>query len=1219
MRRKHYYLLLYIFFLLWATHTNAQSNRREIRSSNLYQSNYQRINTCASSYHSFEIRNGSLWAYGFNAVGQLGDSTNIQRNEPVQIGVENNWVVVAAGYWHSVGIKSNGTLWACGWNNEGRLGDGTFTNAIRMMMAQIGTDSSWVSVVTGENHTLALKADGTLWAWGSNVYGQLGDGSLVNKNVPVQIGTEHNWTAVSAGRSHSLALKADGSLWAWGDNEFGQCGFFSPSYSTVPLRVGTDNSWVKISAGYTYSLGLKANGSLWSWGQNSSFALGNGISSNKSNPVQIGIGSIWKCMSAGKNHGAAIKSNGTLWLWGTNLNGELASPTYIEMPVPTQFGTENNWVNVSLGTGHTMAEKADGTIWTWGRGDYGQTGNGSISNQTNPLLISTTKSSWLTTTLGLNHTLGIKTDGSLWAWGRNSYGQLGIANLIDKNQPVKVDSGNNWVNVAAGGNHSLAIKASGTLWAWGQNSYGELGVGNNATSNIPIQIGTDDKWASIACGDYHNIAIKADGTLWAWGYNSSGQLGDSSVIAKNVPIQVGTDSNWVSVSVGLLHTIGLKANGTIFIWGNNSFSQLGNGSSNNSLVPTQITTNSNWISINAGDYYNCALKADGTLWGWGFNANGQLGLNDSTNRNIPTQVGTDNKWILISSGGYHNIALKANGAVYSWGFNGSGELGLGNYFNKYAPAKVNVHNNIAHLSTGASHTVIVNTTRKQFCASGLNTYGQLGDNTLQNKINFTCVDACIRPLQPVVSNKNICEGFSTKLVAEGAGFITWYSDSVMGTILENGSSYTTPVLQKSAVYYVQDSTCAASLSRSAVYVNVNAKLKAGFTINNDRQCINGNRFLFADTSVTNQNTKRLWYLGNNDTSTLQTVGKTYPIPDLYTVKLVVTDSVCVDSVSKTVNVLASPSAGFIINNEKQCLRTNNFLYTDTSKIDSGLLSRQWNFGDESINFNTDSIANKKYTSANNFWVRLKVTGQNTCADSISKKVTVFHNPVVTATASQNKVCLGDKITLNGTGALTYVWSDQISNGVSFVPVESKMYRVIGTDSNQCADSANISITVNALPDVSTTLNKTMISANLSGATYQWINCNAGNSLIMGATNRIYTPVVNGNYAVIVTLNNCSDTSTCVTVNSIGINDIVKSTIQLLVYPNPAKDILHIEVNNKLTDLQLNVFDMNGKFLKNIIMADDSKIELQLNEWSAGMYILYALSNEGTFTYKFIKQ
>lgn len=1218
MRNKCYYLLLYIFFLLWTTHIKAQSNRREIRSSNLYQSNYQRINSCASSYHSFEIRNGCLWAYGFNAFGQLGDSTNIQRNEPVQIGVENDWVVAVAGYWHSLGIKSNGTLWAWGRNNEGQLGDGTYTQ--RIIKAQIGTDSSWVSVVTGESHTLALRSDGTLWAWGSNVYGQLGDGSLVNRNAPVQIGSEHNWTAISAGRAHSLALKADGSLWAWGYNEFGQCGFLTTTYSKVPLRVGIDNNWVKISAGYQYSLGLKANGSLWSWGQNSAFSLGNGISGNKNSPEQIGIGSKWKCMSAGKNHGAAIKSNGTLWLWGTNLNGELASATYIEMPIPTQFGTENNWVNVSLGTGHTMVEKADGTVWTWGRGDYGQTGNGTISNQTSPLLISTSKNTWLTTSLGQNHTLGLKTDGSLWAWGHNSSGQLGIANWVDKSQPLKVDSSNDWVNVAAGGNHSLAIKANGTLWVWGQNSYGELGVGNSVASNIPIQVGTDDKWASIACGDYNNMAIKADGTLWAWGYNSSGQLGDSSVINKTLPIQIGSDSNWVSVSVGVSHTIGLKANGTIFVWGNNSFNQLGNGSSNNNLIPTQIASNLNWISISAGDYYNLALKADGTLWGWGFNSNGQLGLSDSTNRNIPTLIGTDNKWILISSGGYHNLALKANGAVYTWGFNGNGELGLGNNFNKYVPTKVSIYNNIAHLSAGSSHTIIINTMRKQFCASGLNTLGQLGDNTVQNKTNFTCVDACIRPLQPIVSNKNICEGSSVKLLAEGVGVITWYSDSTTRIILENGNSYTTPLLQKSVVYYVQDSTCAASLSRRAVYVNVNTRLKAGFTINNATQCIKENKFLYTDTSVTNQNTSRLWYLGNEDTSTSQIVGKTYIIPDSYTVKLVVSDSICADSASQIINVLTSPSAGFIVNNEKQCLSTNNFVYTDTSKADSGLLSRLWSFGDSGTPSSTDSIANKKYTLANNFFVKLKVTGQNTCTDSVSKKITVFNNPVVNAIASQNIVCFGDRITLNGAGALTYTWSNQINNGIPFVPIESKTYQVIGTDSNQCIDSAKVSITVNSLPDVSTTFNKTIISANLSGATYQWINCNISNSVIVGATNKNYTPIVNSSYAVIVTLNNCSDTSACVAVNSIGINNVItNNTIQLHVYPNPAKDILHIESNSRLTDLQLNVFDNNGKFLKNVTVANDSKIVLQLNEWGAGMYILYAHSNEGTFIHKFIKQ
>jgi hypothetical protein len=176
----------------------------------------------------------------------------------------HKWMHIAAGSYHTIALKSDGTLWAWGGNGEGQLGDGTTTR--RNSPAQIGNDNTWISLAAGYGHTIALKADGTLWAWGLNCNGQLGDGSDAGKNIPTRIGNDNTWVSIAAGAVYTVALKADGSLWAWGYNAYGQLGDGTNTGKNVPTRIGNDNTWVSIAAGAVYTLALKADGSLWAWG-----------------------------------------------------------------------------------------------------------------------------------------------------------------------------------------------------------------------------------------------------------------------------------------------------------------------------------------------------------------------------------------------------------------------------------------------------------------------------------------------------------------------------------------------------------------------------------------------------------------------------------------------------------------------------------------------------------------------------------------------------------------------------------------------------------------------------------------------------------------------------------------------------------------------------------------------------------------------------------------
>ena len=179
---------------------------------------------------------------------------------------------------------------------------------------------------------------------------------------------------------------------------------------------------------------------------------------------------------------------------------------------------------------------------------------------------------------GSYHTVTIKTDSTLWAWGLNDYGQLGDGTNENKNSPIQIGAETNWASVAAGEAHTVAVKTDGTLWAWGYNDYGQLGDGTNSSKNSPVQIGAETNWASVAAGEGHTVAVKTDGTLWAWGLNDYGQLGDQTNKNKNNPIQIGTDTNWASVAAGRYHSVAVKTDDTLWTWGYNDEGQLGDGS-----------------------------------------------------------------------------------------------------------------------------------------------------------------------------------------------------------------------------------------------------------------------------------------------------------------------------------------------------------------------------------------------------------------------------------------------------------------------------------------------------------------------------------------------------------------------------------------------------------------------------------------------------------------
>tara|TARA_Y100001963_G_C6728126_1_gene422502 strand:- start:104 stop:1279 length:1176 start_codon:yes stop_codon:yes gene_type:complete len=347
-------------------------------------------------------------------------------------------------------------------------------------------------------------------------------------------------------------------LWGWGANTRGQLGLNDQVHRSSPTQIGTDMSWMTLGHGPLswsawQNFAIKSDGTLWSWGYNRFGQLGlnqSGSTSVFSSPCQVGTDTTWSFIAGGRNVVSAVKTDGTLWTWGNNENGRLglnqAEPGLDYISSPAQVGTDTTWSTSTCNHSGVSAIKTDGSLWNWGKNDEGQLGLNEKTDRSSPTQVPGT--TWVKVTSNTDNTLATKSDNTLWGWGLNDHGAIGVnkGGSVKYSSPAQVPGSWDPNSVSSGRATSGAVRTDGTLYTWGSGAYGSGGRNSTPSVSSPIQIGTGTDWKSAHMGYRSGGAMKTDGSIWLWGRNAddgNGVLGQNST-AQNLSSPVQVPGTW---------------------------------------------------------------------------------------------------------------------------------------------------------------------------------------------------------------------------------------------------------------------------------------------------------------------------------------------------------------------------------------------------------------------------------------------------------------------------------------------------------------------------------------------------------------------------------------------------------------------------------------------------------------------------------------------------
>lgn len=699
--------------------------------------------------HTLEIRNGKLYAWGNNQYGQIGDGTSSHRYSPVIVSLRTNVapVAVSAGGFHSVAMGSDGGVYAWGDNAQGQLGIGSTASRSSPTAVSLPPGVTASAVSAGNFHSAAVGSDGRVYTWGLNNQGQLGDGTTTSSTSPVAVSLAAGVVAnaVAVGVGHTVAIGSNGKAYAWGGNSDGQLGDGTTTPRTTPVEVSLPAGVTPtaVASGVSHCFAIGSDGRLYAWGRNVSGQLGNGSLINQNTPLPVGLpaGVTPVTVAAGSYEGHAIGSDGRLYAWGSNHDGQLGDGTTLSRSTPVVSILPVGMVPVAVAASSavTVAVASNGQRFVWGNNSGQGLGTGLRSLRLKPGAVPlppgvTPRS----VAAGEGHSLAIGSDDRLYAWGNNTDGQLGAGSTGASGIPLAVNLPTGVVPnaIAAGRLHTLAIGSDGRLYAWGNNVYGQLGDGSTTRRGTPVTVLFPNGVTpiTVAAGDNHSLAIGSNGRLYAWGSSDDGQLGNGSSGGNRltpVVVQLPAGVTATAVAAGNGHSLAIGSNGRLYAWGRNTDGQLGNGGNSRVSLPVAINLPDSVspTAVAARATQSLASGADGRLFSWGANYQGDLGNGTTTSRNTPGAVNLPAgvSPTLLAQG---SQIIGSDGRLYTWGYNGSGQLGDGTTLYRVTPLVVEFAAGVTPVGVarGASHALAIGSDGTLYAWGG-NHFGQLGDGS----------------------------------------------------------------------------------------------------------------------------------------------------------------------------------------------------------------------------------------------------------------------------------------------------------------------------------------------------------------------------------------------------------------------------------------------------------------------------------------------------------
>lgn len=687
----------------------------------------------AGDRHALEIRGGQVYAWGREGYAV----SDVWRPKLVALPANATPVSVAAGYQHSLALAANGQVYAWGSGSSGQLGNGS-TGSQTPLPVNLPAGVGATAVAAGFGHSLAIGSDGRLYAWGQNTAGQLGDGSTTQRTSPVMVNLPAGVapTAVAAGWGHSLAIGSNGQLYAWGEGSSGQLGVGSavPQSTPVAVNLPAGVSALRVAAGHNFSMAIGSDGQLYSWGQNDRSQLGDGSSVRRNTPVAVSLpqGVTPLDMAGGSYLGFAVGSDGLLYGWGYNLDGGLGdgtitstSPYTKPVPVPVSLPAGVSPVAVEAGSEFTIALGSDGKLYAWGKNSNGQLGDGSSVSRGDPRLVKMPSGVTAASFTAGYQSAAMGSDGRSYVWGGGTMKPTFF-------QPRPYASA---LSTVTGIGDPVAIGSDGRIY--------QALVGNfNHVRDLVLPPGVTPQRVMSVWG--RQLAFGSDGNVYSWTVMDAGLT--PPTINFGLPPGVAA----AVVATGFGHAFFIGSDGQLYAKGNNTWGQLGDGTTVTRDTPVVITLAPGVlpVAVGGGSSHSVAIGSDGQLYVWGYNFNGQLGNGGSGSyyRASPLRLSLPGGVAptALAVGADFSLVLGADGKVYGWGGNSAGQLGLGslNDSDGLQPTAVRLPAGvpITAIAAGSGYGMARDASGRLF-AWGANSAGQLGDDSATRRTAPHAIDS----------------------------------------------------------------------------------------------------------------------------------------------------------------------------------------------------------------------------------------------------------------------------------------------------------------------------------------------------------------------------------------------------------------------------------------------------------------------------------------------